>query len=140
MLQTSSGLGPLPAFCILSLLLSDFFSSPVAAPLPWPIHNKSQEFSFSLSFSLSITYRHCRALQAREAGRETQRKLYLWLVNRKQLARLLARVCRRSPARAADEIDTLVYRMLKDLKRPFLGSLTHSSTAAGSATPTKRER
>jgi hypothetical protein len=47
MLQTSSGLGPLPAFCILSLLLSDFFSSPVAAPLPWPIHNASFEKHFA---------------------------------------------------------------------------------------------
>jgi len=54
-------------------------------------------------------------------------------VNRKQLAQLFARVSRRSPGRAADVIDSLVYRMLKDFKRPFTGSLTQRSTTAGSA-------
>jgi len=52
-------------------------------------------------------------------------------VNRKQLAHLFARVSRRSPGRAADVIDGLVYRMLKDFKRPFLGPISHRSTAAG---------
>jgi hypothetical protein len=60
-------------------------------------------------------------------------------VNRKQLARLFARISRRSPARAADVIDGLVYRMLKDLKRPFVASLTGRSTTAGS-TEDKQER
>jgi len=54
-------------------------------------------------------------------------------VNRKQLAHLFARVYRRSPARAADEIDTLVYRMLKELRRPL------RSKAASAAAP-KQER
>jgi hypothetical protein len=45
-------------------------------------------------------------------------------VKRKQLANLFARASRRSPARAADEIDTLVYRMLKELKRPAVKALT----------------
>jgi hypothetical protein len=41
-------------------------------------------------------------------------------------------VSRRSPARAADEIDNLVYRILKEIKRPFIRPLKHRSTAAGS--------
>jgi hypothetical protein len=60
-------------------------------------------------------------------------------VNRKQLAQLFARVSRRSPGRAADVIDSLVYRMLKDFKRPFIESLTERSTSAGSA-EAKQER
>jgi len=48
-------------------------------------------------------------------------------------------VSRRSPARAADEIDTLVYRMLKGLKRPAARPLPQRSTAAGSAV-VKQER
>jgi hypothetical protein len=54
-------------------------------------------------------------------------------VNKKQLALLFARVSRRSPGRAADVIDRLVYRMLKDCKRPFTGPLNERSTTAGSA-------
>jgi hypothetical protein len=53
-------------------------------------------------------------------------------VNKKQLAQLFARISRRSPARAADDIDHLVYRMLKELKRRFTRTLRHRSTAAGS--------
>ncbi len=51
-------------------------------------------------------------------------------MNRKQLALLFARVSRRSPGRAADVIDGLVYRMLKDFKRPLLGPIPQRSTAA----------
>jgi len=54
-------------------------------------------------------------------------------VNRKQLTQLLARVSHRSPAHAADEIDALVYRMLKDLKRPFVRPAKQSSNAAAPA-------
>jgi hypothetical protein len=54
-------------------------------------------------------------------------------VNKKQLAQLLARVTRRSPGRAADVIDGLVYRMLKDCKRPFIGPVADRSIAAASA-------
>jgi hypothetical protein len=54
-------------------------------------------------------------------------------VNRKQLAQLFARVSRRSPGRAADVIDGLVYRMLKDFKRPLIASISNRSSAAGSA-------
>jgi len=53
-------------------------------------------------------------------------------VKKKQLARLYARLSRRSPARAHDDIDSLVYRLLKELKRPFVRSVNHQSTAAGS--------
>jgi len=60
-------------------------------------------------------------------------------VNKKQLAQLFARVTRRSPGRAADLIDSLVYRMLKDCKRPFNGSLNERSTTAGSVEE-KQER
>jgi hypothetical protein len=60
-------------------------------------------------------------------------------VNRKQLVRLFARVSRRSPARAADEIDSLVYRFLKEMKRPLARPLNQRSTAAGSA-ETKQDR
>jgi hypothetical protein len=60
-------------------------------------------------------------------------------VNKKQLAHLFARVTRRSPARAADEIDNLVYRLMKELKRPFTRSDNERSTAAGS-TGNKQER
>jgi hypothetical protein len=60
-------------------------------------------------------------------------------VNRKQLAHLFARVSRRSPVRAADEIDNLVYRILKHLKRPSIHPLNQRSTAAGSTGP-KQER
>jgi hypothetical protein len=64
---------------------------------------------------------------------------YIQAVNRKQLARLFARLSRRSPGRAADVIDGLVYRMLKDLKRPFSGPIVESSSAAGTA-KAKQER
>jgi hypothetical protein len=37
-------------------------------------------------------------------------------VNKLDLARTLARVSHRSRAQAADDVDTLVYQMLKDLK------------------------
>jgi len=53
-------------------------------------------------------------------------------VNKKQLAQLLARISRRSPARATDDIDHLVYRMLKELKRPFTRRPRQQSTAVGS--------
>jgi len=60
-------------------------------------------------------------------------------VNKKQLAHLFACVSRRSPARAADEIDTLVYRMLKELKKPLARQPKQRSTAAGAAEP-KQDR
>jgi hypothetical protein len=60
-------------------------------------------------------------------------RAYIQAVNRKQLAQLFARVSRRSPGRAADVIDGLVYRMLKDFKRPFIASINQRSTTAGSA-------
>jgi len=37
-------------------------------------------------------------------------------VNKLDLARTLARLSHRSRAQAADDVDTLVYQMLKDLK------------------------
>jgi hypothetical protein len=60
-------------------------------------------------------------------------------VNRKQLAHLFARVSRRSPARAADAVDSLVYRMIKELKRSADRPLTQRTTAAGS-TEAKQDR
>jgi len=60
-------------------------------------------------------------------------------VNKKQLTQIFARVTRRSPAHAADEIDGLVYRLLKQLKRPFIRQTKQRSTAAGS-TGSKQER
>jgi len=51
-------------------------------------------------------------------------------VNKKQLARIYTRVSRRSPARAHDEIDHLVYRMLKALKRPFIRSAAAGAIAS----------
>jgi hypothetical protein len=60
-------------------------------------------------------------------------------VNKKQLAQLFARLGRRSPARAADVIDSLVYRILRDGKQPFVGPLTHRSTAAAAAETKQQE-
>jgi hypothetical protein len=39
-------------------------------------------------------------------------------MNKKDLARRLARESHRSRAQAADELDALLYRIFKDLKRP----------------------
>lgn len=39
-------------------------------------------------------------------------------MNKLDLARTLARVSHRSRAQAADDVDTLVYRMLKNIKEP----------------------
>jgi hypothetical protein len=43
---------------------------------------------------------------------------YLEGVNKFDLARTLARVSHRSRAQAADDVDTLVYQMLKNIKEP----------------------
>ena len=67
--------------------------------------------------------------------------LYRQGVNKNQFAHLFARLTGRSPARAADEIDNLVYRMLKEIKRPFARNPRERSTAAGSTeNPNKPER
>jgi hypothetical protein len=58
---------------------------------------------------------------------------YREAVNRKELAHLFARVSRRSPARAADIIDGLVHRLLKEFKQPFNDALKRRFTAAGSS-------
>ncbi len=39
-------------------------------------------------------------------------------MNKDELTKRLARESHRSRAEAADDVDTLVYRILKDLKRP----------------------
>ena len=39
-------------------------------------------------------------------------------MNKLDLARTLARVAHRSRAQAADDVDTLVYQMLKNIKEP----------------------
>jgi hypothetical protein len=57
---------------------------------------------------------------------------YRQTVNKKHLIELFARLSRRSPARAADEIDHLVYRMLKDLRRSFARTRRERFTMAGS--------
>jgi hypothetical protein len=61
-------------------------------------------------------------------------------VNKHQFTQLFARLTRRRPAEAADEIDNLVYRMLKELKRPFARNPRERSTAAGSTNPNKQDR
>lgn len=45
-------------------------------------------------------------------------RFYLESVNKLDLARTLARVSHRSRAQAADDVDTLVYQMLKNIKEP----------------------
>jgi hypothetical protein len=39
-------------------------------------------------------------------------------MNKDELTKRLARESHRSRAQAADDVDTLIYRLLKDLKRP----------------------
>lgn len=46
------------------------------------------------------------------------KSLYIQSVNKLDLARTLARISHRSRAQAADDVDTLVYQMLKGLKDP----------------------
>jgi hypothetical protein len=64
---------------------------------------------------------------------------YRQSVKKKHLIELFARISRRSPARAADEIDRLVYQMLKDLRRPSVRTPRERFTAAGS-TGNKQDR
>jgi hypothetical protein len=64
---------------------------------------------------------------------------YRETVKKKHLIELFARISRRSPARAADEIDRLVYQMLKDLRRPSARAPRERFTVAGS-TGTKQDR
>jgi nucleoid DNA-binding protein len=50
-------------------------------------------------------------------------------VNKKDLARRLAKESHRSRAQAADEVDTLIHRLLMDLKKPADKTKTPSSKA-----------
>jgi nucleoid DNA-binding protein len=47
-------------------------------------------------------------------------------VNKKDLARRLAKEAHRSRAQAADEVDTLIHRLLMDLKKPAQRTKTHA--------------
>jgi nucleoid DNA-binding protein len=50
-------------------------------------------------------------------------------MNKRDLARRLARESHRSNGQAADAVDTLVYKILKDLKRPVGKPAARSSKA-----------
>ncbi|HEY3937978.1 MAG TPA: hypothetical protein VGL97_11135 [Bryobacteraceae bacterium] len=56
-------------------------------------------------------------------------------MNKHELARRLARKSHRSRAQAADYVDKLVHRMIKDLKRPPARTTEERSSAAGASTP-----
>jgi nucleoid DNA-binding protein len=47
-------------------------------------------------------------------------------VNKKELARRLAKESHRSRAQAADEVDTLIHRLLMELKRPAVKTKTQA--------------
>jgi hypothetical protein len=97
-----------------------------------------RKFSILPSQATSATYRQFPPSKISFRKRPPSIPPYIQAVNRKQLAQLFARVSRRSPGRAADAIDGLVYRMLKDLKRPVIGPVARSTAAA--STEAKPER
>lgn len=63
------------------------------------------------------------------------RRVYVWSVNKQELARLLARLSHRSCAQAADYVDTLVHRLIKGSKNPPAKPSEERSAAAGASTP-----
>jgi hypothetical protein len=59
----------------------------------------------------------------------------LEVMNKDELTKRLARESHRSRAEAADDVDTLVYRLLKDLKRPPAPLRKDSTKAAPKVKP-----
>ena len=64
---------------------------------------------------------------------------YCEAMNKNELARRLARLSHRSRAKAADEVDTLVYQILKNLKRRPAKSVDEHSLVVGALLPKEKQ-
>jgi hypothetical protein len=69
------------------------------------------------------------------APRPSTQPAILSIVNKLDLARSLAKKSHRSQAKAADAVDSLVYELLKDLKRPPSAPRGKKNVAAAVAVP-----
>jgi hypothetical protein len=71
----------------------------------------------------------------RAARKHASPHAYLEAMNKDELTKRVARESHRSRAEAADFVDKLVYRLLKDLKRPPATTRKDLSKAAPKAKP-----